>query len=116
MGRGMRIATSNGHARLRESAFGAHHVHYALLAFFWRKEVNAEVSGILFDVLQHLLGKRILQRPLATGSGGGDDVIHRSKSEFGKWHVEVLLTHHRKRLRRGNLVNEVQPNEKLILP
>jgi hypothetical protein len=116
VGGGVRVAAGNGHPRLREPTLGTDDVDDALIVFVRRKKVDAKVGGVLLDVLQHLLRQRILQRPLAARAGGGDDVVHGGEGEFGERHAEVLLAHHRKRLRRGDLVNEMQPNKKLKLP
>ena len=113
---GVRIAAGNGHARLREPALGADDVHHALLAFFRREKIDAMIGGVLLNVLEHLLGQRILQRPLASGTGGGDDVVHRGKGALWERHGEVLFADHRKRLRRGDLVDQMQPDKELILP
>ena len=91
-------------------------MNHTLLALFRRKKVDTVIGGILLDVLEHLLGQWILQRSLALTGIGRDNVINRSKRALRKWHRKLLLTNHRKRLRRGNLVDQMQPNEELILP
>ena len=55
-------------------------------------------------------------RPLPAGAGSGDNVIDCGKCTLGKGHRKPLLADHRKRLRRGDLMDEMQPNEELILP
>jgi len=111
----VRIAAGNRHAWLRESAFGADHMHDALLAFFRREKVDTVIGGVLLDMLEHLLGQRILQGPLSTRAGGGDDMIHRGKGAFWERYGKLLLAEHRKRLWRGDLMNEMQPDKELIL-
>ena len=113
---GVRIAACNRHSRLREPAFGADHMHDALLTFFRREKVDTVIGGVLLDMLEHLFSQWILQRPLPAGAGSGDNVIDCGKCALGKGHRKPLLADHRKRLRRGDLMDEMQPNEELILP
>ena len=112
---GVRIAAGNRHSRLREPAFGADHMHDALLTFFRREKVDTVIGGVLLDMLEHLFSQWILQRPLPAGAGSGDNVIDCGKCTLGKGHRKPLLAEHRKRLWRGDLMNEMQPDKELIL-
>ena len=112
---GVRIAAGNRHSRLREPAFGADHMHDALLSFFRREKVDTVIGGVLLDMLEHLFSQWILQRPLPAGAGSGDNVIDCGKCTSERA-PKPLLADHRKRLRRGDLMDEMQPNEELILP
>jgi hypothetical protein len=61
----------------------------------------------------HLLGQRILQRPLLRV--GGDDVVDGREGPRGKAHRLIQLAQHREGLGARDLVDQVQPDEELGL-
>ena len=77
------------------------------------KQRHAEVLRVPDHVDGHLLGERIGVRPRL--GRGRDDVVERGEGALGHAHAEPELLQHRERLRRGHLVDEVQPDEELGL-
>ncbi len=114
VGGGVGIAAADGHARLGESVLRAHHVDDALLAIFRREVADAVLLHAGLQGAQHALGQRVLVG--AQLAGGGDDVVHGGKGALGEQHLELALLQHAEGLRRGHLVDQVQPHQELVLP
>ena len=88
-------------------------MHDALLTALRREIADAVLRAVALELHQHLLGHVVRERPqLALGR---DDVIAGREGALGVQHRQSALAQHRERLRRGDLVHEVQPHEQLRL-
>ena len=61
----------------------------------------------------HRLGQLVAEGPRTVV--GRHDVVHRGEGALGVQHLEAALAQHLEGLRRGDLVDEVQADEELIL-
>ena len=113
MGRGVGIATGNGHARLTQPQLRSNHVDNALLAAVKAVETQTMVRAVLLQGAEHGLSQRIGQGPALIR--GGDNVIHRCYGALRMSHLETPLPQHGERLGAGHLMDEVQANEQLGL-
>ena len=106
VGRRVAVAAHDGEPGLRQALLGSDHVHDALARLAHRIEPDTELGAVgAQDV--HLLGRdRILDRLVEIG--GGDVVVHRGHGEIGTADGAPGETEPVERLRRRDLVDEVQ--------
>ena len=113
MSSGVTIATCHGHARLGQALLRGDDVDHALLARTGLEQADAVLAAIPLDVRHHFFG-------LDVGVGprlilGRDDVVDRGDGALGIRHFQTTLAQHGECLRAGNLMDQVQPDEKLGL-
>ena len=102
--RGVRVAAHDRHAGLRQPELRADHVHDALAAAAGRVERDAELRAVPRERLELLLRERVDRRVVA----GGDVVVHRRERQVGPAHAAAGEPQALERLRRGDLVHEVE--------
>ena len=102
--RRVRVAADDRHARLRQPELRADHVHDALAPAAGRVERDAELVAVPLERLELLRRELVHRRVVA----GGDVVIHRRERQVGPAHPAAGEAQALERLRRGDLVDEVQ--------
>ena len=102
--RGVRVAADDRHAGLGQAELGADHVHDPLASAAGRIERDAELVAVALQRVELLLRQRIRRRVVA----GRDVVIHRRERQVGPPHRPAGEAQRLERLRRGDLVDEVQ--------
>src|SRR5262249_42152842 len=79
-----------------------------------RREVaHAELGDVALEVVEHLLGHRIGER--AGLAVRRDDVVDGREGALGVEDPQPAIPQHGERLWRGDLVDEMQPHQELIL-
>jgi len=77
------------------------------------RELDARLTDVLLEFGHHFLGRVLL---VGTGLvGRRHDVVDRRVGQLRKGDLEVALAEHPERLRARDLVDEVEPDEQLIL-
>ena len=113
VGGGVGVAAGDGHAGLGQAHFRADDMNDALQARVEPEEGDAEFLHVFLDGAHHLLGLVVGEGPgLALG---GHDVVHGGEGAVGIGHLQALFRHHVEGLGAGDLVDEVQADEKLVL-
>ena len=92
---------------------GADHVHDALVAARGIEVGDAVLGAVALEVLDHLLGERVAERPLLRI--GRNDVVDGREGALRERHPELRLADRRERLRARDLVDQVQSDEELGL-
>jgi len=108
------VAATDGHAGLRQPEFRADHMDDALFAPLGAEESQPVALRIALECRHHFLGERIRIGSQLTARR--DDVIDRGERSLGHQHGKPRFVEHAECLGRSDLVNEVQPHEKLHLP
>src|SRR5688572_1980545 len=85
----------------------------SLIGAIQSKEFHTELLDVLFKGLCQFFSFTIKKGP-ATNIGR-NDMIHCRESSLWKRHVHALFPQHIERRCRGNLVDQMKPNEKLGL-
>ena len=88
-------------------------MHDALVAGVEVEERNPELFDVLLDGPHHLLGLVVLE-----GAGlafGGDDMVDRGEGAVGVGHLQALFGDHVEGLGAGDLVDQMQADEELVL-
>ena len=106
VGRRVAVAAHDGHARLREPELGPDHVHDALARRAHRVEADAELGAVRRQHLHLLARDRIGDRQVDVL--GRDVVVHRGHGEVGPAHGAPGQAQAVERLRRRDLVDEVE--------
>ena len=104
------VAADDGLAGLRQPELGADHVDDAALSVPQAEQLHAEGGAVLFQ-LTHLARRGIdRDRCSAEDLRGlrGGRVVHRRERALRPPHGEFPLTQHRERLRRCDLMHQVQ--------
>ena len=110
---GMAVATGNGHAGLGQSLLGPDNMDHSLPVVLQVEQPDAEVAAVLFDGRHHFFGQSIGKRSQL--DIGGNNMVDGRQGPLGKHHRQVAIPQHRKCLRTGHFVNQMQPDEKLRL-
>src|SRR5581483_4299507 len=102
--RRVRVAAHDRHARAREALLRPDHVHDSLAAAAGRMERHAEFLAVRPERLELLRRQRVDRRVVA----GRDVVVHRRERQLRPAHRAPGEAQRLERLRRGDLVDEVQ--------
>ena len=113
MGGGVAVAAGDRHARLRQSELRANHVDNALMSAVDAEQLDAVLPAVAFERRQHVLRHHVDERPPLVERW--NDVIDRRHGPLGHRDAQPARLEHVERLRRGDFVNEVQPDEELTL-
>ena len=110
----VRVAARDGTTGLRDALFGADNVDNALAACGDIEKFDV-ICGTVFAQfgdhgLCHGIGERFVLVECRY------DVVNRGKGTVGVPHFEAEIAQHAKRLRAGDFVDEVCPDEELCLP
>src|SRR6185369_2659627 len=95
-----------GHARLREAALRANHVHDAVLVVAEREQADAEISAVFLE-LRELSAGLVVDHLQRLGQRWRR-VIHGRHGALRAAHLEAARAEPRERLRRRHFVNQVQ--------
>ena len=109
VGGGVAVAADHGHAGLRESQFGADHVHDALLAAVHAQAADAELAAVGFELIE--LFQRDLIEDGQRAVRGGNAVVGGGDGEIGTPHLEAALAQALEGLGRRHLMDQVQVDE-----
>ena len=107
---GVAVAADDGHARLRQPQLGADDVHDPLPLAAQRVQLDAELVAVLLERrdLRRRGGVEHRDAPVAAARRGRRRVIHRRDRALGTAHLEAALAQPGERLRRRDLVDQVQ--------
>ena len=108
------VAAGDGHARLRQAELRADDVHDALPVGAEVGEPDAELAAVVLERRHHPLGQLVGEGPALVQRR--DDVVDRRVGAFRKRDRDAPPPQHVERLRRSDLVDQVQPDEELRLP
>ena len=110
---GVAVTAGDGRAGLRDALFWADDVHDALLAAAQAEVGDAELLGILVQLLDHLFGQRIGERRhLAVGR---HDMVHGREGAVRIGHLQIQIAQHAEGLRAGHFVHQMCVDEELRL-
>ena len=101
------------HARLGKSQLRADDMDDALVHAVEAEKFDAELCDVSFQRLSEIFRLFVEKRPLA--HVGGNDMVDGGKRAIAKRHVHAVFSQHVERRRRGDLVNQMQPDKKLCL-
>ena len=109
---GVAVATDHGLSRLRDTKLRSDDVHDAALGVAQRQQFDTELGAVGLKLGD--LGSRRFDRDRCAAEdllgARGRGVIHRCQRQVGSADLEALLAQHRKGLRRGDLMCQVQIN------
>ena len=103
---GVTVAADDGHAGLRESLFGTHDVHDALLVAGQVVKTNAEVGAILFHLIELGFADGVENRQVVRRGGRG--VIHGRDGQVRPADFQAAVAQRLEGLRGGDFVAQVQ--------
>jgi hypothetical protein len=106
------VAAHDRHPRLREPLLGSDHVHDPLAGIAHRVAADAELFAVTRQRLDLLGRDRIFERTIETG--GRHVVVHRGDGQIGPAHGPAREAQSVERLRRGDLVHEMQVDEQKV--
>src|ERR1700694_2813847 len=107
---GMAVAADDGHAGLRRPDLRTDDVHDAAPRVAHAEQLDAELGGVLLE-LTHLLRRRIYFDGYVAEhlvGAGRRRMIHGCEGPVGTTHRQSCGLQYAERLRRSDLVNEVQ--------
>ena len=104
------VAAHDRHARLREPELGPDDVHDAALAVGEAEQLDAEPGAVDFELLDLSPGgfERDRQAAEHLAREGRRRMVHGRERALGPPHPQAPLAQQRERLRRSDLVDEVQ--------
>jgi len=107
---GMTIAADDGHAGLRAAQFRADDVHDAAPRIAHVEQLHPEFGGIALELPDLFRGRVQLDGNLAEHmfGHGRRRMIHGRQGSIGAPHAQIQRLQDAERLRRGDLMNEVQ--------
>src|SRR4051794_1716342 len=112
MGRGVAVATDDGHSRLGQTELRPHHVHDALVVRSERVQGYSEVSAVLAQCLDLCPRYRVSDRSVDVE--GRYVVVFGRDGEIGPVNAASGLSKAVERLGARHLVNQVQVDEQQV--
>jgi len=107
------VAADDRHTGLGEPLLRPDDVDDPLVAGVGVREVDAGPAEVLLELRHHGLGRLVLERSVAVP--GRHDVVDRRVRALRERDLLPALFQHPERLRAGDLVDEVEPDEQLVL-
>ena len=105
---GVRVAADDGHARLGRAQLRPDHVHDALRGVLHVKKLHAEVRAVLAQRLHLSIRNLVGDHEPVVHAGRGHVVVDGRDVAFGMAQLAASESQAFKRLRRGDLMDQLQ--------